>query len=161
MIVEKVRDLALDGFPLGTVLIWRGEWARSPEDCWERERDPIPVLYHFGGRPAPSACADDWAEVVTGYLLEDYYWRVRAARRLLERGHWINPVAERFLGGGDRIDREDGGFEEDGDGSDPAPLEEHPTVDDFLDWLGERLLEDYQDWRDRGSSPLPASGPRH
>jgi hypothetical protein len=74
MIVEKVQDTAGDGIPRGTMLLWHGEWARSPEDCLARERDPMPVLYYPGGRPAPPTYASDWIEVTTERFLEHDHW---------------------------------------------------------------------------------------
>jgi hypothetical protein len=65
MLVEKVQDTAMDGLPVGTIMIWRGEWERSPAVCAGRDRDPIPVLYHADGRPGPSTGASDWVDVAT------------------------------------------------------------------------------------------------
>ncbi len=161
MLVEKVQDAALDGLPIGTVLIWRGAWARSPEDCWGRDRDPIPVLYHLGGRPAPPACAIDWVDVVTGFFLEECYWSIRAAMRLLDDGHLVNPIFERFLNEDDGADWWGREFEEDDGRTEMLWPDDELTVDEWLDELGRRLLEKQRARRERDASLPSGGGCRH
>jgi hypothetical protein len=72
MIVEKVQDTAMDGLAVGTIMIWRGEWLRSPAECAGRDRDPIPVLYHPDGRPGPMSGASDWVDVATSKYPEGW-----------------------------------------------------------------------------------------
>jgi hypothetical protein len=64
--VRKWQDTAFDGLPIGTVLIWRGEWDRSPADVAGRERDAMPALYWPGGQRAPATGASDWEDIATG-----------------------------------------------------------------------------------------------
>lgn len=66
MLVEKWQDTAMDGIPLGTVLIWNGQWRRSPADVAGRERDAMPVLHYPGGEEAPPTGASDWRDCATG-----------------------------------------------------------------------------------------------
>jgi len=72
MIVEKWQDTGRDGIPIGSLLVWRGEWDRSPSDCAGRDRDPMPVLYLPGGQRVVSAFASDWRDVSTGSYPEGW-----------------------------------------------------------------------------------------
>jgi hypothetical protein len=126
MIVEKSHDRSMDGLPIGTILIWRGEWLRSPEDCWGRDRDPMPVLYRPGGTAAPMTCAGDWVDVTSRLFLEECYWFDLLRRRLLERGGRIDRLVDRYF---------EVQYEE--DWTTRRPL----TFGHWIDWLTERLLE--------------------
>jgi hypothetical protein len=35
MLVEKVQDTAMDGLPVGTIMIWRSEWEGFPRIAHE------------------------------------------------------------------------------------------------------------------------------
>jgi hypothetical protein len=106
MIVEKVQDTSGDGLPIGTILIWNGRWDRSPEDCWLRDRDAMPVLHEPGGDPAPPTFASDWIDVATQLLLEHWYWIELLRRRLLEEGYVVDRLKERLDDAIERIDFE-------------------------------------------------------
>lgn len=77
VLVEKVQDTSSDGLPLGSVLIWRGEWDRSPADVSGRDRDAAPVLYRPGGDRVGPTGASDWVEVLGGGYPEA--WRIPPA----------------------------------------------------------------------------------